>query len=219
MKLYTFVFLLLCCANVFAQRANIGFRGGISWSEYRGKDFKDTAAYFNSRVQPTFGVFANYYLDKYLWIKTEFNYMNRSFSRTDSDGQVLRENYYYLDIHPITPSFHFKGFQAFVGPAVSLLLISKKDSVESLTGSIKTYSDVNMVNKNRYDLGFVAGIEYEFKERYNIGFRYTHGFTSIFQTPLGAEKNTQWYNQSFLFTIGYSFGIKSEVSEIDYRGN
>jgi hypothetical protein len=200
-----------------AQIANLGFRAGISQSRFYGSDYKDTSAYYSSVIQPTIGIFVNYYLSKNWWVKTEFNFMNRSFDRKDELDNKFRENFYYIDIHPVTPAYHYKGFQLFIGPAVSLLVTSKKDSLNSVTNDIITYGDANLIEKNRYDLGFVAGMEYEFRERYNIGFRYTRGFTPIYQTAVNASSSTKWFNESFLLTLGYSIGIKSHASNKDGR--
>lgn len=203
-KILLVLVLIVPCVTM-AQQANYGIRVGVSESFYRGSDFQDTSTFYSNNIQPTAGLYVNYSVTDLFWIKSEFNFMNRSFDRKDGLGNSLRENYYYIDIHPVTPTIKYKGFQVFAGPAVSLLLTSKKDSVNTNDNTIVTYSDANLYAKNRYDLGFVCGVEYEYKNLVNIGVRYTHGFTSIFQTPQNADRNIHWYNHSFLFTVGYSF--------------
>lgn len=131
--------------------------------------------------------------------------MNRGYTH-EQMGQTLRTNYYCIDIYPVTPTFHFKGLQLFAGPSISLIVASQKDSI--ISGQVKKISDNKMDGLNRYDLGVMAGIEYEFNFGLNLGVRMTHGFTSVYQKNSTTNVQTQWFNQTYLLTIGYTIGRK-----------
>ena len=146
-------------------------------------------------------------MNDYFWIKTEFNYVNRGYTQ-QSQGQTLKTNYYYIDAYPITPAFHVKGAQIFAGPSISLLVASNRDTL--INGSVERVSDNELKGFNRYDVGIMAGFEYEFNFGLNLGVRVVHGFTSLYEPSPSTKVQTQWFNQNYLVTIGYTIGRKPE---------
>ncbi|MBC7450614.1 MAG: PorT family protein [Cytophagales bacterium] len=188
-----------------AQKGHFGFRAGAANAGYYGSDYgaaKSTQS-ISPIWTPTVGVYVNSEINKYFWIKTEFNYVNRGYTHEQS-GNTLRTNYYYVDVYPINPTFHFKGGQIFVGPTISVLVASNKDTL--IAGQVKKVSDTDLKGFNRYDIGVMAGIEYEFKFGVNVGVRMVRGFTSIKQPAEDTHIQTQWFNQTFLITAGYTLG-------------
>jgi hypothetical protein len=206
-NLLVLIVISLAANTAMAQKAYFGFRAGAASPNYYGSDFKDakTSASIKPIWTPTVGFYVNSIVNDYFWIKTEFNYVNRGYTH-EQLGQTLRTNYYCIDVYPVTPTFHFKGAQLFVGPSVSLIVASQKDSI--IAGQVKKISDNKMDGLNRYDLGVMAGFEYEFNFGLNLGVRMTHGFTSVYEKNSTTNVQTQWFNQTYLLTVGYSIGRK-----------
>jgi hypothetical protein len=206
-NLLVLIAVALIANTAMAQKAYFGFRVGAANPNYYGGDFKD--AKNSSSIKPiwtpTVGFYVNSVVNDYFWIKTEFNYVNRGYTH-EQLGQTLQTNYYCIDVYPVTPTFHFKGAQLFAGPSVSLIVASQKDSI--IAGQVKKISDNKMDGLNRYDLGIMAGFEYEFNFGLNLGVRMTHGFTSVYEKNSTTNVQTQWFNQTYLFTVGYSIGRK-----------
>lgn len=208
--LLVFAALIISSFSAMAQKGHLGFRVGASNTSYYGSDFADAknSESIQTIIKPTAGFYVNSEVSDYFWIKTEFNYVNRGYTHIES-GQKLHTNYYCIDLYPITPAFHYKGFQLFAGPSVSLLVASQKEEI--VNGQVKKVNDNKLEGINRYDVGVMAGIEYEFNFGVNLGARYVHGFTSLYEPVNNVQ--AQWFNQSFLFTVGYSIGKKPKSSE------
>jgi hypothetical protein len=207
-KLSVLLMLFVVTAvSASAQKGYFGFRAGASASGYYGSDFNEAKDSFAiaSIWTPTAGFYVNSFVNDYFWIKTEFNYVNRGYTQ-QSQGQTLKTNYYYIDAYPITPAFHFKGAQIFAGPSVSLLVAANKDTL--VNGSVERISDNELKGFNRYDIGMMAGFEYEFNFGLNLGVRVVRGFTSLYEPNSATKVQTQWFNQNYLITIGYTIGRK-----------
>ncbi|WP_157446874.1 outer membrane beta-barrel protein [Cytophaga aurantiaca] len=209
-NLLVLIVIALLAHTAMAQKAYFGFRAGAANPNYYGSDFKDVKDSMSIKNiwTPTVGFYVNSVVNDYFWIKTEFNYVNRGYTHKES-GQTLRTNYYCIDVYPVTPTFHYKGAQLFAGPSVSLIVASQRDSL--IAGQVKKISDNKMDGLNRYDLGIMAGFEYEFNFGLNLGVRMTHGFTSVYEKNSTTNVQTQWFNQTYLFTVGYSIGRKKEL--------
>ena len=212
MKKLFIVFSVFVCSSalVMAQKSHLGFRVGASNTTYYGSDFsaaKDSGA-IQPIWKPTAGFYVNSEVSEYFWIKTEFNFVNRGYTHKQA-GEKLLTNYYCIDVYPITPTFHYKGAQLFAGPSVSLLVASQKEEI--INGQVKKVNDNKLDGINRYDIGIMAGIEYEFNFGVNIGARMVRGFTSLYEPVNNIQ--TQWFNQSYLITVGYSIGKKPESSK------
>ena len=206
-NLLALILLVLIANTTVAQKSYFGLRLGVANPNYLGSDFNDvkTSTSIKPVWTPTLGFYVNSLVNDYFWIKTEFNYVNRGYTH-EQMGQTLRTNYYCIDVYPVTPTFHFKGAQLFAGPSISLIVASQKDSI--IAGQVKKISDNKMDGLNRYDVGVMAGIEYEFNFGLNLGVRMTHGFTSVYEKNATTNVQTQWFNQTYLFTVGYSIGRK-----------
>jgi len=209
-NLLAFIILALIANTTMAQKSYFGLRLGVANPAYYGSDFKaaQTTSSIKSILTPTVGFYVNSMVNDYFWIKTEFNYVNRGYTH-EQMGQTLQTNYYCVDVYPITPTFHFKGAQLFAGPSVSLIVASKRDSI--IAGQVKKISDNKMDGLNRYDVGIMAGFEYEFNFGLNFGVRIVNGFTSVYEKNSTTNVQTQWFNQTYLFTIGYSIGRKPQA--------
>ena len=206
-NLLVLIVVALVANTAMAQKSYFGLRLGVANPAYYGSDFKDAQATssIKSILTPTVGFYVNSMVNDYFWIKTEFNYVNRGYTH-EQMGQTLQTNYYCIDVYPVTPTFHFKGAQLFAGPSISLIVASQKDSI--IAGQVKKISDNKMNGLNRYDVGIMAGFEYEFNFGLNVGARIVNGFTSVYEKNATTNVQTQWFNQTYLFTVGYSIGRK-----------
>ena len=208
-NLFVLIAFALIANTAMAQKSFFGLRLGVANPAYYGSDFKDaqSASTIETIMTPTAGFYVNSHVNDYFWIKTEFNYVNRGYTHQQL-GQTLRTDYYCIDVYPITPTFHYKGIQIFAGPSISLIVASKKDSI--MGGKVEKVYDNKMDGLNRYDIGLMAGIEYEFNFGLNVGARIVNGFTSVYEKNSTTNVQTQWFNQTYLFTIGYTIGRKPQ---------
>jgi hypothetical protein len=174
------------------------------------------------------GMLVNSKVNKYFWLKHELIFSQRGAVVTLFDS--LTGNYssklktYYLDLYPLNPTFHYKGFQLYGGPYISLLThanIQRKNENGVLFNDTSIFGDAansEADDENKYlqkfDFGMNFGIEYQFPFGFFIGAKYNHGFTDIFQYANsytnGDTKtdNIKIYNRAFWVSVGYSFGKK-----------
>jgi hypothetical protein len=170
------------------------------------------------------GMLVNSKVSKYFWLKHELIFSQRGAIVTLFDS--LTGNYssklktYYLDLYPLNPTFHYKRFQLYGGPYISLLThanIQRKNENGVLFKDKSIFGDASQFEDNskylqKFDFGMNLGIEYQFPFGFFIGAKYNHGFTDIFQYAnsytLNDPKTTpiKIYNRAFWVSVGYSFG-------------
>ena len=216
------LFLSLTITQVYAQgEAQIGIKVGVTSANIAGSDVTQ----LSSNGSPTalegfnFGIFVNSKIAKNFWIKSELLTIQKGavLQTKDALGTSTQSNFKssYIDLYPISPTFHWKGFQVLAGPYVSMLLKS------SIQDSSVFGSPTNLSNyRQKLDAGFVLGAEYEFRERISIGVRYTKGFVPLFEQPGGlviapgktpAIQNI--YNECISVSVGYSLGKRVRKPE------
>lgn len=200
-KLLLASILVVAFSAVHAQHAKFGIRLGASNTGYSGMDYDSDDEL--RKWSPMGGFYINSMVSDYFWIKTEFNFVNRGVAYMD-DGKKLRSNFYYVDAYPLCPAFHFEGAQLFAGPSISFLASSTSQYLDD-QGRVRTEADTELEGFNRLDIGFVAGIEYEFNFGLNLGFRYVKGFSSLFE-PMSGVPRFEMFNNAMLITIGYTIG-------------
>jgi hypothetical protein len=176
------------------------------------------------------GMLVNSKVSKYFWLKRELIFSQRGAVVTLFDS--VNGNYssklktYYLDLYPLNPTFHYKGFQLYGGPYISLLThanIQRKNENGVLFNDKSIFGDAansEADDENKYlqkfDFGMNFGIEYQFPSGLLIGAKYNHGFTDIFQYANsftnGDTKtdNIKIYNRAFWVSVGYSFCKKKK---------
>lgn len=209
---------------VHAQgESHVGIKAGLTNANIYGSD----VAQLSTKGSPTtlqgfnFGVFVNSKMRKYFWLKSELLFIQKgaTLSRQTSNGQEYSSKFknQYIEVYPLSATFHWKGFQILAGPYVSMLLKSTQQdsvgnnvSVFGSAGSLASY-------RQKLDAGIVLGIEYELpKLGISIGARYTKGYMPLFENdgvltatagaPTPATQKI--YNEALLFSVGYSFGKK-----------
>lgn len=128
---------------------------------------------------------------------------------------------YYLDLYPLSLTYQQAGFQAFIGPYLSVLSRATFQRMGE-NGKLKTDQSVFGSAGNRegekeqkylqkLDFGFAVGLEYYFSKAFSLGLRYQHGFADIFQYANsytnGDAKvdNIRIFNRSVMLSMGYVF--------------
>ena len=238
---YLIYILLFFCTNVVTiaqtdtslkarnetfRKGNVSFglKVGYTQSNIYGSDINYIFSDSKTSNLSSFhiGIVINSMAGKYFWLKHELLAIEKGAGVILNDS--INGNYnsslkmLSLNLFPISPCFHFKGFQLYVGPYVSALLnaqITRKD------GNGKDYQDHSIFgdgsqfeNNTKYlqkmDFGLNAGIEYQFPFGLFIGAKYTQGYSNVFQYANSInfkdpKKEIKIYNQSFLLSIGFSF--------------
>lgn len=208
-------------------RVVFGIKAGFTYSNIYGSDITYIFADGKTNYQSAFhiGISVDSKLREYFWLKHEllFNQNGAGVLLSDSINGTYSSQLktYYLQLFPISPTFHIKGFQLYVGPYISTLLdakIQRKNASGEFYNDHSIFGDASQFeNKSKYlqkfDFGIAAGIEYQFPFGLSIGAKYTHGFTEIFQyansyTLNDTKREIKIYNQGIQFSLGYSFNGK-----------
>jgi len=210
-------------------RVSFGLKVGYTQSNLYGSDVELLSVNRTTSALNGFhaGLTANTMTGKFFWLKHDLTFQQ------NGSGIILNDSVngdynsslkmFALHVMPVSPTFHFKGIQLYAGPYVSALLdasIERKDNLgneiidKTIYGNDRENTETNKYLQ-KYDFGFVAGIEYEFSFGLNIGVRYTKGFVPIFDN---ANVNTfqqdnptiKIYNQVLNVSLGYSFIKRKE---------
>jgi hypothetical protein len=205
-------------------KVTFGLKGGFTYGNLYGSETDYIFADSKTTYLPSFhaGIVVNSQVGKYFWLKHELLVNQRGAGVILNDSINGKFNsqikMLYLDLFPISPTFHIKGFQIFTGPYVSLLTnatIKRKDqngneySDRSIFGDPKNFEEENKYLQ-KFDFGIHAGLEYQFPFGLFIGAKYMHGFTDIFQYAnsytLDDPKTDRIkiYNHALMFSIGYA---------------
>lgn len=212
--------------NELFNKGNVSFglKVGYTQSNIYGNDISYMFADSKTTNLSSFhaGIIINSMMGKYFWLKHELLVVQKGAGVTLTDS--INGNFtsslkmLSLNLFPISPCFHFKGFQLYAGPYISALMnaqITRKDKNGKDYQDHSVFGDGSQFeNKSKYlqkmDFGINAGIEYQFPFGLFVGAKYTQGFSDIFQyantyTFNDPKKEIKIYNRSFLLSIGYSF--------------
>jgi hypothetical protein len=207
-------------------RTSFGLIAGFTQASIYGNQIDSLSSNGKSSAIPGFhvGLTANSMLGKYFWLKHAIIFTQKGagiFLHDSANGTystTLRTM--YLDLFPVNPTFHYKGFQVYAGPYLGILLdanLRKKNANGSFENDRSIYgSGYNNQSGSRYlqkiDFGFNVGLEYEFKCGFNVGVRYTRGYAelidwaqSITVRPLTDPTKINIYTQYINVSVGYSF--------------
>ncbi|WMJ73746.1 outer membrane beta-barrel protein [Cytophagaceae bacterium ABcell3] len=203
----SFLFIVTFYEFACAQRVALGFRIGAAYNMYRGSDwiaFRDFEGegVTSTKIGPAAGIFVNSMLSEFFWIKTDFMYINRGFIHT-VDHIRLQQNEHYIDAYPLSPTFHFRGFQFFAGPSISAFFFNSYQKYDSDAEKVKTDRRRDP-HRRLLEFGLMTGIEYETDFGLNFGLRYVHPFTSMYNRI--NDISIHWYNQSLILSAGFSIG-------------
>jgi len=212
----------------FASQAqgetSLGIKVGFTSANVSGPDLSQLSTGGGTSPLTGFhvGLYVNSKVGKYFWIKSEVLTIQKGsiVQLNDNSGQPYKSKFksQYIDVYPISATFHYKGFQILAGPYVGMLLNSsiQYDSSGKLytNSSIFGYAAALKSYRQKLDAGIVLGVEYEFKWGISIGGRYTKGFVPLFENaatlvtnPTGGPLPSQKiYNENISISLGYSFG-------------
>lgn len=197
--------LLLLCSSLYAQRAQIGLRGGVNFSylHTRGAADMKMLTGFNN------GFFIRMPLVKRGSFQPEIYYITKgadiTYNIPFADGTV-RYKFSYIEmplmlVFHITPQFNIQA-----GPYLACLIDSE---VKNQAGVyLFNYREhIHTQDFNRFDAGIVQGISFDIGA-FGIGARYSYGFIKA-----GKEKDFSGKlyrfpdagNSSIITYISYSF--------------
>jgi hypothetical protein len=223
-RLFFTVFLSFVWLCTRAQgETTIGIKAGFTSANVFGPDLSQLSTGGNPSPLSGFhaGLFVNSKVSKHFWIKSEVLTIKKGavIKINDSYSPLYNSKFIgqYIDVYPMSPTFHYKGFQVLAGPYVSMLLSAsvQKDSlgVVYTNNAIFGSSTVNSHYRQKLDAGLVAGAEYETKWGISLGFRFTQGYVPLIENaaavlPVNTPEKPQQkvYNKSLSISIGYSFG-------------
>lgn len=207
------------------NRVTFGIKAGFTTSNIYGNDIRYLSSDGKTTARSGFhiGITANSMISKYFWLKHELLFTQKGADLIQSDN--INGSYtsalkmYSLDLFPVNLTFHYKGFQLYAGPSLSILLgatILRKDSTGNNYIDKSPFGNDTGTGKEaqylqKFDFGLNAGIEYEFRCGLSIGAKYNRGYTSIIDyananTFADPKQHYSIYNQYINISIGYSFG-------------
>jgi hypothetical protein len=211
-------------------RVSFGIKAGFTSSTLYGSEISYIFADSKTEYLPGFhvGIMVNSMAGKYFWMKHELLLVKKGAGVTLTDS--INGNYssklqmLSLNLFPISPTFHYKGFQVYAGPYLGALInaqIKRKDANgndyndRSIFGSGLQFEDKYPRSKylQKIDFGINAGIEYQFPFGLFIGAKYMQGFVEVFQyanalTFQDNKDKIKIYNRSLMLSVGYSFRAK-----------
>ena len=190
----------------------LGVKAGLNKPMLRGRDaatdFPSSSSDFSNFMV---GVSATSRTGKYIWLKHEVFFAQRFMTTQMSDPvngtYASKFKRHYIDIYPISPTLQFKGLQVFAGPYLGALLnatVQQKNASGQLQDvSIYGNPTQNSNYAQKFDFGFVVGVEYEFKFGVNLGIRYTKGFVPLLENT-AQQTQQSVYNSFVSVVVGYT---------------
>lgn len=239
MKKSLFIFLMIWGQSFFyAQTTSIdslmdnnriswGTKVGLNTYNFYGKETDYIFASSNTQFRPGFhaGIFVNTKIGNHWGLTHEliFNLRRVGVTYRDSNNNTYHStvNSSYIDIVPAHLNYQLpeSRFNFFAGPYVSVLVAAntqRKDENGKLYRDRSIFGDAdNDESKSYYlqkfDFGMHLGIEYQLKDRWSVGLRYTHGFTDLYQNSNSSANGNikrdkiKIYNRGFLLSLAYNF--------------
>lgn len=191
----------------FASAQQIGIKGGLNYTTFKGDDAQD----YDYRPGYTVGVTARTSVNSLIGIQSELLFTSKGAKIETINGSSSREEktrLNYLDI-PVLLSIHTQGLFFELGPQVSFLLKGTHTSEATNTsgGRTTTTTTETAITDNPYpiDFGYAAGLGYRTNSGLGLGLRYNGGFKDI--DDEGSFEGRSRRNSSFQLTISYTTGF------------
>ncbi len=178
-KNFLLIFFILLNSFLFAQIFNGGLKLGINGSQVDG----DSYAGYN-KIGFNAGAFVNTKLKERLKLQFEMIYTQKGAYKPskpeigDYFTSKLRLNYVEI---PILLLYKYKDYMEFEGGFSAAVLMNQE--FQDTYGKIPL-TDIYQYNK--YDFGFVAGLNFNISEHFKAGMRYTY---TLFFTPIRKYKS------------------------------
>ncbi|WP_133274139.1 porin family protein [Hymenobacter radiodurans] len=205
MKKVFLSFLLIAGAASFshAQGVKLGLRAGANLSNYAGKGKENLEnaldVELKQLVGPHGGITLNAPLssDGFFSLQPELLYSQKGF-RIEEDGAKQTVRNHYIDL-PILARINADGLIFEAGPQLGYLVAAKS----KYEGGGRTEEDSSLDGYNRFDIGYVAGVGYQFASGPSLTIRYNGGISSVGEDD---DDDTKARNAVFQLSLGYVFG-------------
>lgn len=205
------------------NRVNWGVKAGLNYYNLNGRERDFIFADSDTKFKPGFyaGIFVNTKITPNIGLSHEVAFNQRRVGITYKDAvdntYSSTINRSYIDIIPANINYQLSKFKFYAGPYVSVLVAAntqRKDENGNLFRDKSIFGDAdNDESKSYYlqkfDFGVNIGIDYQLKDRWSLGLRYSHGFTDLFQNAnSSANKNDKTdkikiYNRGFMLSLAY----------------
>jgi hypothetical protein len=188
-RTFLLLFLLMLTQQAFAQ-TSYGIKGGFNWVTLDVNSEETMYEKWGYAYRPAFhvGVYGKYNLSDRLSINPEvlFSQKGYIYDKT-SEGPVAFEHLNYLNLPVMAGLQVFKRVDLLFGPEVGFLR-----------------------NQGEYykklDFGYAVGANFQVSQKIYLGFRYSHGLTSVVDTEkrqLPTNDKVDFQNKAYQFSIGY----------------
>jgi hypothetical protein len=186
-----------------AQGLKLGLRAGVNLANYAGEGRKVIETSNGQDVKTLVGFHGGLTLnapltsDNFFSLQPELLYSQKGF-RMEGDGKKYTARLHYVDL-PLLARINADGLIFEAGPQLSYLA-ARKDKQE-VAGTISEFDKID--DYNRFDIGYVAGVGYQFSSGPSVTIRYNGGLSSIMKDA-PSERKTR--NSVIQFSVGYVFG-------------
>lgn len=194
---------LILAGPARGQHVRFGLKAGVSLAQLTSLSVSGT----RNLVGATAGLMADAALSEKLSLHPELLYSQKGqrFEGSGPGGFSSSDTFrfHYLDL-PVLLRLRFGGFFAEAGPQAGYLLSARNTHTQSDNATPPlTYSKNTTDATRRFDVGYVLGVGYQLRERWELGARYNGGILGI--NP-GGSGGIQPRNSVFQFQAGYLFG-------------
>lgn len=194
------VALVICfisIQNVAAQDVKFGVKAGADFATWGGKDVKNVD--LNTNISYHFGGFAEVPLSKSFEMESGLYISQKGFKASENifgmDLDITNTST-YLDL-PVLAKYNVnRNYSLVLGPQVSYLI----DNKMTMKMAGEKDSDKSVSGFNRFDLGAVAGMGYQFNNGIVINANYDFGLVS-----LDDVSSSKTYNRVIKASVGYQF--------------
>ncbi|QIL76913.1 porin family protein [Hymenobacter sp. HDW8] len=188
-----------------AQGVQLGLRAGVNLANYAGegkKTFEDFAGVeLKQLVGFHGGVTLNAPLssDGFFSLQPELLYSQKGF-RIEEDDAKQTVRHHFIDL-PLLARINADGLIFEAGPQLGYLAASKS----KLEAPNANDEEDSVEGYNRFQIGYIAGVGYQFASGPSITVRYNGGITGVEED---ADDDMKARNSVFQFSLGYTFGGK-----------
>ena len=204
-KLLLSIALFCAILTANAQEVKFGLKAGLNLSSLAGDDLeapaKSSGIEVDQQLTPNFfaGGFAHIGLSDKFAVQPEllFSMQGAKFDVKDPiSGDDFETNFQlsYLNVPVLAKFYPIENLSIQAGPQIGFLLSAKDKSSGSSTEDIKDSTE-------SIDFSGAFGVGYEFNQ-FNVGARYTIGFTEVFKIEGESLDNKNGVLQIY---AGYSF--------------
>jgi len=198
-KLWIPVTVLLFFTFIQAQDGELeyGLMAGLNLGRFSQKLPGTTS---KNRMKPAMllGAFSEVQLHPQLWMRGEFLYTqkgNRVESKTGNSTIYSDHILHYLSLNITGQYIPVKRLVIYFGPQASYLLSAKWKSEGTTLNATDDFKPI--------EIGVLGGVGYQFRENFEIQFRYEFGLSNLFPEQ---EDSFTLQNRVMSFIVAYRFG-------------